>query len=177
MTPENLQNDDALSALAYRAHRALPDAPPALLHAALALWSTAQQPCALQQALRRVVAVLSFDSWGLSAQAAGMRGQADNSRHLLFSAEGRDVDLRIAPAPGGGWRLAGQVLGPDESGRIKLAPADGGAARHSATLDDLGEFHLDGLTAGRWTLTLETAHEVVELPPIDVGALRAAGQA
>jgi hypothetical protein len=119
-----------------------------------------------------VVAVLSFDSWGHSAQAAGMRGVVDDSRHLLFSAEGRDVDLRIAPAPGGGWRLAGQVLGPDETGRIALAPADGGATRHSALLDDLGEFHLDGLTAGRWTLTLETAHEVVELPAIDVGALR-----
>lgn len=172
MTPDDLLPDDALSALAYRAHQALPDAPPALLHAALGLWQS-RQPSALQQALRHVVAVLSFDSWGRTAQAAGMRGVADDSRHLLFSAEGRDVDLRIAPAQGGGWRLAGQVLGPDETGRIALAPADGGAARHSATLDDLGEFHLEGLTAGRWTLTLETAHEVVELPPIDVGAVRA----
>lgn len=170
MTPDPLLTDDALSALAHRAHQALPDAPPALLHAALALWP-AHQPSALQQALRRVVAVLSFDSWGISAQAAGMRGQADDSRHLLFSAEGRDVDLRIAPAPGGGWRLAGQVLGPDETGRITLAAADGGADHHSAPLDELGEFHLDGLAPGRWRLTLETAHEVVELPPIDVGAV------
>lgn len=172
MTPDPLLTDDALSALAHRAHQALPDAPPALLHAALGLWQQAHQPSVLQQALRRVVAVLSFDSWGLSAQAAGMRGQADDSRHLLFSAEGRDVDLRIAPAPGGGWRLAGQVLGPDETGRIALASADGGAEQHSATLDELGEFHLDGLAPGRWTLTLETAHEVVELPTIDVGAQR-----
>lgn len=173
MTPDdNLLSDDALSALVHRAQTALPDAPPALLRAALGLWTTAHAPSALRSALRQVMAVLSFDSWALSPQAAGMRGVAGDSRHLLFSAEGRDVDLRIARGEGGGWLLAGQVLGPDESGRIALSPAAGGAALHSADLDDLGEFHLDNVAAGSWRLTLETPGQIVELPPIDVGASR-----
>ena len=38
--------------------------------------------------------------------------------------------------------MAGQVLGPDETGQILLQPAGGQAASHRASLDGLGEFHL-----------------------------------
>lgn len=173
MTPEHPLSDDALAALAHRARQALPDAPPALLHAAIALWQTAPATSPLAAAVRRVAAVLRFDSWVLAPQAQGMRGMADDSRHLLFSAEGRDVDLRITRAPGGAWSLAGQVLGPDETGHISLVPAGGGAG-HRASLDALGEFHLDGVSAGQWCLSLETADAVVSLPAIDVGSQRPA---
>ena len=172
MTPEQLLSDDALATLAHRARQALPDAPPALLHAACALWRANPATAPLAAALRRVAAVLRFDSWALSPQAVGMRGTSDGSRHLLFSAEGRDVDLRITRHPGGGWSLAGQVLGPDETGQILLLPAGGQAASHRASLDGLGEFHLDGVDAGPWRLSLETADTVVVLPDIDVGAPR-----
>ena len=121
-----------------------------------------------------MAAVLRFDSWALPPQALGMRGVADGSRHLLFSAEGRDVDLRISRLPGGTWSLAGQVLGPDEAGHISLLPAAGGGAGHRAALDALGEFHLDGVAAGQWSLSLETADAVVALPAIDVGGARPA---
>lgn len=172
MTPEHLPPDDALALLAHRACRALPDAPPALLHAALALWQAQPATAPLAAALRRVAAVLRFDSWALPPQALGMRGPADGSRHLLFSAEGRDVDLRITRHPGGGWSLSGQVLGPDETGQILLQPAGDQAASHRASLDSLGEFHLDGVAAGPWRLSLETADTLVELPDIDLGAAR-----
>jgi len=100
MTPDDLLPDDALSALAYRAHQALPDAPPALLHAALGLWQ-ARQPSALQQALRHVVAVLSFDSWGRTAQAAGMRGhRVVGAMRLVAEPEAQVV--RNNAAVGGG---------------------------------------------------------------------------
>ena len=177
MTPEPLLTDDALALLAHRARQALPDAPPALLHAAIGLWHTqapASPAAALGRALRRVAAVLRFDSWALPPQALGMRGVADDSRHLLFSAEGRDVDLRITRQPGGGWSLAGQVLGPDETGQIRLQPAAGEGAGHRATLDALGEFHLDGVAPGHWCLSLETGDQVVDLPAIDVGGARPA---
>lgn len=164
-------SDDALAALVHRANTALPDAPPALLHAAVGLW---QAPAGLRTVLRRVAALLSFDSWALAPQAVGMRGAGDDNRHLLFSAEGRDVDLRIVRSSAGGWQLAGQVLGPDERGRIALVPAGGEGAGHSAALDDMGEFCLDGVPEGTWQLSLETADTVVELPAIQVGAARPA---
>jgi hypothetical protein len=153
----------------HHAQRALPDAPPALLQAAIGLWSQPAVPALLHSALRLVKAVLSFDSWALSPQAAGMRGMTGDSRHLLFSAEGRDVDLRIARSDGGRWQVAGQVLGPDDSGHISLTPTDGGAVHHSAVLDALGEFHLDGIGAGTWRLMLDLPDQRLELPPIVVG--------
>ncbi len=174
MTPEPTLTDDALAALAHRARQALPDAPPAWLHAAFALWDAAPATVPLAKALRRVAGVLRFDSWALPPQAQGMRGVADDSRHLLFSAEGRDVDLRITRQDSGGWSLAGQVLGPDETGHIRLLPAAGTGAGHRTSLDALGEFHLDGVAAGRWCLSLETADQVVDLPAIDVGGPRLA---
>lgn len=178
MTPEPLPSDDALALLAHRAREALPDAPPALLQAAIGLWQTAPivpMTTPLVAALRKVAAVLRFDSWALPPQALGMRGVAADSRHLLFSAEGRDVDLRITREPGGGWSLAGQVLGPDETGHILLQPADGGdgsGAGHRTSLDPLGEFRLDGVAPGQWCLSLETADQIVALPAIDVGGHR-----
>lgn len=180
MTPELPPSDEALALLAHRARQALPDAPPALLHAALGLWHAAPivpASAPLAAALRRVAAVLRFDSWALPAQALGMRGVAADSRHLLFSAEGRDVDLRITREPGGGWSLAGQVLGPDETGHIVLQPADGGGgsgAGRRTSLDPLGEFRLDGVASGQWCLSLETADQIVALPAIDVGGARSA---
>lgn len=173
MTPEPLPSDDDLALLAHRARQALPDAPPALLHAAIGLWPSAA-PMTIATALRRVAAVLRFDSWALPPQALGMRGVAADSRHLLFSAEGRDVDLRITREPGGGWSLAGQVLGPDETGHLVLQPAGGGEAVHRASLDALGEFRLDGVAPGPWCLSLETADQIVALPAIDVGGPRPA---
>ena len=79
MTPELPPSDEALALLAHRARQALPDAPPALLHAALGLWHAAPivpASAPLAAALRRVAAVLRFDSWSLPAQAQGMRGVA-----------------------------------------------------------------------------------------------------
>lgn len=172
MTPEPLLSDDALALQVHRARQALPDAPPALLQAAIGLWPSAP-PMSVVAALHRVAAVLRFDSWALPPQALGMRGVAADSRHLLFSAEGRDVDLRITREPGGGWSLAGQVLGPDETGDIVLQPAGGGAGRRTR-LDPLGEFRLDGVAPGPWCLSLETADQIVALPAIEVGGVRPA---
>jgi hypothetical protein len=174
MTPAPPLTDDALAALAHQARQALPDAPPAWLHAAVALWQSAPATAPLAGALRQLVAVLRFDSWAAPAQALGMRGSADDSRHLLFSAEGHDVDLRIQRQAGGGWCLSGQVLGPDETGQILLQPADGQAGQRRASLDGMGEFHLDGVGPGRWRLSLETADTLVLLPDIQVGGPSAA---
>ena len=176
-TPEPL-SDEAFTAQMRRAVRDLPDAPPALLQAARGLWPTSPlaQPGAIAQAadvaraaLRLVQAVLSFDSWSTVAVAQGMRSLRSPTRHLLFSAEGRDVDLRISPAAEF-FALTGQILGPDESGDIELLSLDRpDATPTQVALDDMGEFRLDGLAAGHYRLTLNLGGDRVELPAIQVG--------
>ncbi len=154
----------------------LADAPAHWVRSALALFPARGALSALGDAAaalaRQVVAVLSFDSWAPQALPAGVRSVPSDSRHLVFSALGRDIDLRILPAAGQ-FALAGQILGPDESGTVEIVAesADGPLSR-SAALDAMGEFRLDGVPGGRYVMTLHLAGERVMLPPIEVGARR-----
>jgi hypothetical protein len=168
-----------------RALQALPDVPPALERSALALFPA---PSALAAAaaslgnlahgvLTHITAVLSFDSWATPALAAGMRSLRSPTRHLLFSAQGRDIDLRIAPQTPAAevFALTGQILGPDETGSIEVRRSgDAAGVLHSTALDDLGEFRIEGLAPGLYALSLRTATEQIELPPFEVG--EAAGE-
>jgi len=122
----------------------------------------------VRETLRRVVAVLSFDSWAQPAPALGMRSLKAPTRHLLFSAEGRDIDLRIAPAARA-FALTGQILGPDETGSVELAEIGGGAPARSVALDALGEFRIDDLERGRYVVTLRMGGDEIVLPEVDVG--------
>jgi hypothetical protein len=119
-----------------------------------------------------VTAVLSFDSWAQPPLALGMRAGVSATRHLLFSAMGRDIDLRISPVADR-FALAGQILGPDEVGMIELAAQpDVGSETpyaHVASLDILGEFRLDGVRGGTYRLTLRMGGDEIVLPPIEVG--------
>ena len=174
MKPVESLSDDEFVHLVQRAV-SLPDAPPLLVRAAIDLWPAAQSSAlksVAQAALRLVTAVLSFDSWAQSGVASGMRSGASDTRHLLFTAQGRDIDLRISPAADR-FALTGQVLGPDESGLVELKtqPWDeaGGSGARVATLDDLGEFRLDGVLGGTYRLTLRMGGDEIVLPPIVVG--------
>ena len=178
MKPVHSLSDDEFVHLVQRA-LALPDAPQPLVRAAIGLWPAAR-PSALKSmadaALRLVAAALSFDSWSRPATALGMRAGASQTRHLLFSAMGRDIDLRITPAADH-YALTGQILGPDDAGRVELAlqpdagsaPPDAPGARVTA-LDSLGEFRLDGVRVGTYRLTLRLGGDEIVLPPIVVGA-------
>ena len=168
-------SDDELGHQLHRALRALPDAPPALLRAAIGLWPPAPAAMGLRGAaqalIQRVAGVLAFDSWAAPALATGMRSLRSPTRQLLYSAGGRDIDLRIAAA-GTAFSLAGQVLGPDETGRVELSRLDGsgdGAKARTTQLDDLGEFRIEGLAQGVYSLTLHLEGEEVLLPPFDLG--------
>lgn len=166
MKPIEQQSDAELLA-SLRDAAALPDAPAAAVHAAIGLWP---RPNPVAAALRRLQAVLAFDSWAAGPLAAGLRGGGAAARHLVFSVEGRDVDLRI-DATRAGYVLTGQVLGPDEHGRVALARAAGGTPQSSA-IDDMGEFAFEPVPAGAYRVTLEWAAALVELPPIEVGEQR-----
>ena len=175
---KRIQNlsDDEFSELVRRA-AALPDAPDALVRAAIDLFPARDSPTLGQvarAAVNRVLASLAFDSWA-PAPVLAVRGVPSETRQMLFSASGRDIDLRVIPAAGQ-FALSGQVLGPDRAGTVELTVAEGdevGATTlRTAPLDDLGEFRLDGLQAGRYTLLLRVVDADIELPPIDIGAPR-----
>ena len=176
MKPVEHLSDDELAGQVQRAVQALPDAPPSWQRAAVDLWRTASSaadvPTVAQTAkalARLVMATLAFDSWAVSGPALGMRSSRNPTRHLLYSAQGRDIDLRITPAAEH-FTLSGQILGPDETGRIELAPARApAAASHSGGLDALGEFRLDGVAAGRYVLTLHVGAESIVVEAVDVG--------
>jgi hypothetical protein len=175
MKPLAPLSDDEFTRLVGRAVRELPDAPPALVQAAIGLWPAAGPGAVLSSLLQAVVAqvqaVLTFDSWALPAAAAGMRSLRSPTRHLLFSAQGRDIDLRLSPvSPEAGlYTLAGQILGPDESGSVQLDAAEPGVAPLTAELDGLGEFRIGGIRRGSYVMTLLLGGERIVLPPVEVG--------
>ncbi len=155
---------------------ALPDAPPALVRSAIALFRDAQ-PSALRKAadnvLQRILAVLSFDSWATGPAALGLRSMPaqSESRHMLFSAAGRDIDLRIISSANS-YILAGQILGPDETGAIEISvntEQNNPKIIRSTPLDELGGFHLDNLRAGTYWMTLRMNGDDIVLPAIAVG--------
>jgi hypothetical protein len=125
-----------------------------------------------RQVLQRVAAALRFDSRGNSPESAGLRGSLAETRHLLYSAKGRDIDLRVVPA-GDVFALSGQVLGPDEGGQVALAVQlrAGGpppAPTRHAPIDPFGEFHLDAIDQGTYVLTLQLGGDEIVLPPIEM---------
>ena len=169
---EKLSDAELLREL-RRAHAQLPDAPPALQRAAINLWRAAPASSAIAAAasglLTRLTALLSFDSWAAPFALQGMRSVRTPTRQLLFSAEHRDIDLRITPTAGM-FSITGQVLGPDTAGGIELlAHGAGEATAHRAPLDRQGEFRIDGVQAGRYAMTLRLGDDEIVLPVIDVG--------
>jgi hypothetical protein len=169
MKPLHNLTDDEFAAAAGRALRELPDAPAHWQRRAIELWPAAPSPlmAAAAGALRRLTAVLAFDSWAQPALALGMRSAGTDLRHLLYSVDGRDIDLRITPA-GETWALAGQVLGPDEAGAVRLFDVGGQPAQQTA-LDSMGEFRIEGVAPGRYVLALQLAGDEIFLPGIEVG--------
>lgn len=168
-TPPN--PDDAALEQGLRASRGLEEAPEPLIRRAIDLWQHPMRAAASAPGgLRRLLASLTFDSAGASPLAFGMRSAGGTTRQLLFSAEGHDIDLRIAPAGSGSagdWLLSGQVLGPEAHGLIGITDADGGNAGE-AELNDLGEFRLPAVKPGEYTVALRLGTVEVVLPSIFV---------
>jgi hypothetical protein len=169
MKPLDPHTDDPFAQQVRRAVHALPDAPAAWQQAAIGLWPAAPGPLASagQALVRLVTAVLTFDSWATPGLALGMRSLRSPTRHLLYSAQGRDIDLRITPAAEH-FTVNGQILGPDETGHIELV-AQGDSHAQGAALDAMGEFRIDGVRAGRYMLTLHLGDQPIVVQTLDVG--------
>jgi hypothetical protein len=152
---------------ALRRSRVLEDAPEPVIQRVIDSFQARARVAAAPTAggpLQRFMAVLGFDSAGATPQLAGLRSVGSTSRQMLFTAEGRDVDLRITPAPGG-WQIGGQILGPDETGRVEL---QGDGYRAVAVWNDLAEFRFDAVPAGSYLLVLRSADWELVLPEIRI---------
>lgn len=149
----------------------LESAPQAVIQRAIGLWKSPQPAVfegALEGALKRVLAVLTFDSGGADALAFGRRSSSAGDRQLLFSVEGRDIDLRVSPVAGSRgelWSLSGQVLGPDIDATVELHVE---SYAGSIALNDLAEFRFEGVPQGECHLMLRSAEGVIELPPVRI---------
>jgi hypothetical protein len=165
MTPD--QPDDEPLARELRASRQLHDAPEAVIQRAIHVFAARAQAPAAPGLLRRLVATLTFDSAGLAPLAAGLRAETAPTRQLLFSADGRDVDLRIATTDDGRrYVVSGQVLGPDEAGVAVLSAAEG---ELTVAWNELSEFHFDAVGPGACQLTLRAGDWEILLPPLHLG--------
>lgn len=161
-----------------RAAASLRNAPEAWINDAKKLWGAREKrsdgviSSVAQDIAQRIRAVISFDSWNVSALASGLRASPSQTRHLLFAAQGRDVDLRINPSASS-FIVSGQVLGSDEFGALEFANTDEQSANSRAvrvvTLNSLGAFSIDGVLPGIYSVTLRMHRTVIELPPIGVG--------
>lgn len=139
------------------------DAPSHVIARALRLMRP-QRPSEAPGILRRLLATLTFDSQQMPL-AAGIRAGQSGVRQLLFSAEDRVLDVRIAPS-GTQWIVSGQVLGPDTSGQIELLGAAGAV---QAELNALSEFVLPAVPAGSYQLTLRQGTVEVVIPGLELG--------
>jgi len=173
MKPVANLTDAEFIRLTRQAVEALPDVPASLQRLAI----QAFQPETFLRALggvaasawRGAVAVLSFDSWAGPALAHGMRSSAAGTRHLMFSANGRALDLRIAPAAAS-FTLAGQILGPEAPALVELV-TENESGHHSrvVTLNSLGEFHIGDVRRGDYRLTLFVGADRIVLPTFQIG--------
>lgn len=173
----DLSDDDLTRALG--ASRALDEPPADVVDRAIGLFRSARTaarpatdlPAAVTSALRRLVAVLSFDSAGADGLAFGMRSSAGAVRQLLFTVEGHDIDLRVTPGTTPQtFAVSGQVLGPEAAGRVRLESlrADAPVPPSDVALDEWGEFVLPAVPPGPYRVTLLLADAAIELPPLDI---------
>lgn len=141
------------------------DAPLSVIARAVRLFRLIPTFAPALSGLRRVQAVLHFDSIGL-APAFGVRSGKPGARQLLFHADKDEIDLRIEPA-GQAWTVSGQVLG--ESAASGIAVLQGAEGTNQAAINELSEFILPPVQAGTYKLILNLTNVDVEIDEIRIG--------
>lgn len=115
--------------------------------------------------LRRLIALLTSDSWRTPGLVAGLRSLQAWPRALLLKAGDYELDLQIGPR-GEHWQLSGQLLGPEAPGTVTLS---GPGAQVAAQLSELGEFTFRPVPAGHYTLTVTLADLEIVVPNLELG--------
>jgi hypothetical protein len=114
--------------------------------------------------LRRIVAILSFDSRA-AGPAFGMRSIYTPSRQLLYTAQETAVDLRVT-VENGECHLAGQVIRDNcEGAQIELSGATGTV---NTELNELCEFTFPAIPAGNYSLRVRMPDVEIEIPELEL---------
>ena len=140
------------------------DVPRDLVAYAIGLFGQRRQT-ATQSRVRRIIAALSFDSGLNLAPAFGVRSGDAQSRQLIYSAAGFDIDLRVVPE-GDRYIISGQLLGEDCAGTTITIESEEQSA--SADVSELCEFSLPPVMPGTYVVTIRTSDVEVQIPEFDV---------
>lgn len=134
------------------------DAPRDVVLSSINIFSPRQSP------LRRVVAILTFDSRNTSP-AYGMRSIHNTSRQMLYSAQETDLDLRIT-IQNDECIVAGQIMRDGcTGGVVEISGATGSA---EARLNELCEFTLPAVPVGNYSLTVRMLDVEIEIPELEL---------
>ncbi|MGI9254974.1 MAG: hypothetical protein ACR2J8_14620 [Thermomicrobiales bacterium] len=149
--------------------------PMTALTSVYALFTSAQPGIAgrVQQAvapLRRLVAEITFDSWGKRAPGfAAVRGAADG-RQFSWSAGDLDIDVQVLPAEPGAasHRLVGQIGGQDGPVVSVALARENGQQVALARPDEFGAFALEA-PVGAYDLEMIVDGALVIVPGVEIG--------
>ena len=134
------------------------DAPRDVLLSTINIFSPSQSP------LRRVVAILTFDSRS-TGPAYGMRSLHNTSRQMLYSAQETDLDLRIT-VQNDECIVAGQIMRDGcTGGVVEISGATGSA---EASLNELCEFTLPAVPVGNYSLKVRMLDVEIEIPELEL---------
>ena len=135
-----------------------PDVPRDVLLSAINIFSLNQS------SLRRVVAILMFDSRS-AGPVFGMRSIHTDSRQMLYSAEDTDLDLRIT-IRNEECIVAGQVIRDGcVGGVVEISGASGSS---QASLNELCEFSLPAVPVGSYSLKVRMLDVEIEIPELEL---------
>jgi hypothetical protein len=134
------------------------DAPRDVLLSAINIFRPRESP------LRRVVAILTFDSRSASP-AFGMRSVRTASRQMLYSAQETDLDLRVT-VQNDECIVSGQVIRDGCTGGI--VEISGATASSEANLSELCEFTLPAVPVGNYSLTIRMLDLEIEIPELEL---------
>ena len=134
------------------------DAPRDVLMSTINIFSPSQSP------LRRVVAILTFDSRS-AGPAFGMRSLHATSRQLLYSAQEADLDLRIT-VQNEECIVMGQIIRDGcAGGVVEISGATGSA---ETSLNELCEFTLPAVPFGNYSLKVRMLDVEIEIPELEL---------
>ena len=117
---------------------------------------------------RRLVAALVYDT-RLQPRIAGARAVVGEYPRLMFQAGGVEIDLEVGHSTiAGRLRMLGQVTAGESELTRAWVIAEGPSGRLETEVDGLGQFSLDGLVSGGHRLEIGLAHELIEIPSIQL---------
>ena len=122
--------------------------------------------------LERMVAVLQFDS-GFQAASGGVRspGAREGHRQIVFATDVAEVALSILQRRGGGTLdLSGQVfpIGEEAPPDFTVQLLDGTREVGITSSDELGEFTIERVPPGTYSMFLTAARVEVLISPLEL---------